>query len=331
MRPVLVVKSNPVTDDSIGMLQIDGEDYRRYDSVKFMRVWMKVSKLVVLLFGFLYFLSLLLTRGAYYGPHIFYRDAQEKLGIRGRIANGFLTLPTLRQMFQNIAIFERDYYSPRLSPEIIRQYSSSSLRGYGDKHYAKGGGSIHEQQRGLILPFMAQYLGAIGQKHIVEIGTGNGDVLNYVYTTYPQHRFTGIDFNLQNAIDSYPVGIEWIEGYALDELTSINPELIFCSSTMVLFTPGELNSYLRLLRSLRCTDIFISEPMWGPSYRLNNQRIESFHLEEAVWLHNFPAYFLSNNFSLVSKQIFHYTHPRSGRPDISIFNGHFKLESNPRI
>ena len=117
----------------------------------------------------------------------------------------------------------------------------------------------------------------------------------------------------------------WEEGYALDLISKVSPNLVFSSSTWVFFTPAELESYLSKLASNNCKNIIISEPFWGSKYSFNEENIESYHLETGVWLHNWPAYFNKYGFKCIDKEIFSYKHPISPRPDIRIFIGNWKL------
>ena len=107
----------------------------------------------------------------------------------------------------------------------------------------------------------------------------------------------------------------------------MEPELVFSSSTWVIFTPSELDNYLQSLKEIRCKDIFISEPTWSTNYQFNEDNVESFHLEEAIWMHNWPAYFKKNNYEIKTFEVFPYKHPISPRPDIRMVIGHWQLSS----
>lgn len=230
-------------------------------------------------------------------------------------------------MFLDWEIFSSEYKNPRLSKIVLSQYSSSSLNGYGSKNFNKGGGTLLKQQRGLIIPFITDFCNN-AQKNIrmCEIGCGNGDVIFYLSKMFKHIKFFGVDFIVKNAREKYPSNVKWLEGYALDMIKEIRADAIYSSSTWLFFTPRELESYLSQLKKYRCRDIFISEPMWGSNYIYNETKVESFHLESAVWLHNWPAYFKKYNYSLKNSEIFKYKHPISTRPDIKIFKGHWTLQ-----
>ena len=140
---------------------------------------------------------------------------------------------------------------------------------------------------------------------------------------FPKHKYVGVDFNLKNAKETYPEKIEWIEGYALDVIPSISPDLVFSSSTWMIFNPGELNSYIEMLKSIGCKDVMISEPSWGSPYIYNEEKLESFHLEEAIWLHNWPAYFIKHGYLTSHIDNFPYQPSRTTRFDLRMVLGHW--------
>ena len=63
-----------------------------------------------------------------------------------------------------------------------------------------GGESLYEQQRGLILPLLEKSVAGINRKTIVEIGTGNGDVLSFLSDKFPDNNYIGVDFSVKNII-----------------------------------------------------------------------------------------------------------------------------------
>ena len=285
-----------------------------------------LSKLYVAQLGFYIFLFLILIKGPYKGRQIFYRRAQTSDNHFGRIIRSFLTLRPLLQVFTDYQRYLNEYENPKLSKIAIQQYSDLSLSGYGDKKFKKGGKNLLDQQRSLIIKPLFKYLNNLSKKiTIAEIGTGNGDIISYVENAFPKNKYIGCDFILKNAKESYPNNIEWIEGYALNLIPQIKPDLVFSSSTWVIFTPSELDNYLKSLNDNGCKDIFISEPFWSTKYQFNEDNVESFHLEEAIWLHNWPAYFKKNNYAKKTYEVFPYKHPLSTRPDIRIVLGHWQL------
>lgn len=285
-----------------------------------------IKKILFLISGFFLFLFFLFLKGQYRGPHIFYRIAQKADSFLGLIAKEFITTKTLGQLFTNWSIYTSEYHNSRCSKIAIIKYSTSDLSGYGSKEFKKGGETIPEQQRGLIINFMDDFLINKKKLNIIDLGCGNGDVVAYMANKYQHHTFSGIDFNVENARSSHS-SLTFFDGYALDEIEKICPDVIFSSSTWVCFTPKEVESYLEKFNQINTKDIFISEPFWGPKYIHNDTKVESFHLEEAVWLHNWPSYFKKFGYELINKEIFNYKHPKSERIDIRIFNGHWRLKT----
>ena len=286
-----------------------------------------ITQLYFLITGFLLFLYLIITKGFYRGSQIFYRKTQGG-GYLGHVSKQFITFQSLGELFLNWKIFISEYENPRISKIAISQYSSRSLGGYGLKNYSKlGTGSLLKQQRGLIIPFMTDFCNNAKKNiRMCEIGCGNGDVTFYLSKKFKHIKFIGIDFIVDNAREKYPTNVRWIKGYSLDTIKKILPDAVYSSSTWVIFTPRELESYLNELKKYGCRNIFISEPLWGPKYFYNETKVESFHLEAAIWLHKWPAYFKKYGYSLKNSEIIKYKHQFSQRPDIRTFKGHWILQ-----
>jgi hypothetical protein len=230
---------------------------------------------------------------------------------------------SLSEIFKDHSFMMENRGRKRLSTLTIQQYSDESLFGYGDVDFGKGGDTLQEQQRGLILPLLERAIREnVSAKTIVEIGTGNGDVLKYLADKYPDRHFIGVDFSVANARRQYGriPAIEFVKGYALDLLSegSLKGDIVFGSSTFVFFTPLELAQYISLFKSTGFKEVILNEPTWGNYVQENNSQVVSRHLEGNMWYHNFCGYLVANGYQVTDLDFSHYKHPLSTRPDIFI-------------
>ena len=221
--------------------------------------------------------------------------------------------PYLIKPVENFIFYLRNRNNSRLSSAVLKYYSDDSLSGYGDWEYKKGGTTITEQQRGLILPLLKDSLQGPLKKTVIEIGTGNGDVLAHLREEYPRHDYFGVDFSVRNARMKHPHLI-FIKGYALDLLQSknIKGDLVFASSTFLFFAPRELQAYLIAIKDRGFKEIVLNEPTWGKG------REKSRYLERGCWQHDYKKYLEEAGFIVKDFSHFHYRHPISKRPDIFI-------------
>jgi S-adenosyl-L-methionine methyltransferase len=214
------------------------------------RAMTRVRRLILAALGFLQFYYLL----ARYGP---YRGGGE---VRKRWQTG-------NQALRAYLNFERSYKKPvlddyvfalteaaneRPSAAALAQYTDDSLANYGDE----GGDTIVAQQRGLILPLVERAI-AETTGAIIEIGTGNGDVVAHLAERYRGRTFIGIDFSTATAERKWKQpNVKFIAGYARDVIGEVSNALeigvIFASSTFVLFNPA--GPYESLCGSARCAN-----------------------------------------------------------------------------
>ena len=255
------------------------------------------------------------------GPRVFYKSSQQD-GWLGLIASSFLN-GAMRWVFRNDLFREKMASLTRLSMPDILARKDQSGDGYRDVDYDKGGKSVSEQQRGLILPLVERAIESLKSDEdvIIEIGTGNGDILAALASSHGSKRFVGIDFNVQNARTKHSFrNVVWKEAYALDlfgqEITHC--DLLFGSSTFCFMTPPELAEYLRQIRSMNTVHLLLSEPFWD-GYRLcPSLPPYSRHLENGVWFHNYPSYLSQAGFRTKSHSTVSYRHPVSDRPDLFV-------------
>lgn len=273
--------------------------------------------------GFFVYSVFCVRYGSYRGNQKFYEFVQlERKPLFAGCIIALLESP-LFNIMKDYSYMNENKGNPHISTEVIKEYSDDSLRGYADWEYNKGGKTIQEQQRGLILPMLENAI----IKHadrltVVEIGTGNGDVIAYLANKYPQHTFIGVDFSIRTAKEKYSDinNLAFIKGYAMDllEKENLGGDVIFASSTFCLFTPLELQNYLLFLKKNGFKKIFLNEPSWAGYEQKNTIVKTSKHLEGAVWFHNYSGYLRGAGYPISDFTTFHYNHPRSQRSDITV-------------
>lgn len=149
-----------------------------------------------------------------------------------------------------------------------------------------------------------------GENHdfntIVEIGTGNGKVLNYLSEQLPQiDRFVGIDLN-QNQIkqnrETYKKNtqLEFVASDAFDWVnTYANKNMIFVTSRGVLeyFTESRLQDFLQQVNRLGNT-IFIAIEPNGIDHDLKINKHSELYGYERSFSHNYELLFKNASFNL---------------------------------
>lgn len=114
----------------------------------------------------------------------------------------------------------------------------------------------------MIVPLIEKILASGEIRTVSEIGTGNGDVLSHLAQTYPSIRFVGADLSVANAQRKHHMSnLEFVAGYPLDLLRSgsLGGDLVFGSSTFVVYAPKELEAYPNALAAAH--HILISDPV----------------------------------------------------------------------
>lgn len=141
---------------------------------------------------------------------------------------------------------------------------------------------------------------------VVEIGTGNGDVLNYLSSEFPQiNRFVGIDLNLDqveinNKKFSMNKKLEFVASDAFDWVKEHGQEnTIFVSSDGVLeyFLEQDLQEFLNEINQLGKT-IFIAMEPNGADHNFETNPDTQLYGNEPSFSHNYPKLFKNANFNL---------------------------------
>ncbi|WP_405399590.1 methyltransferase domain-containing protein [Maribacter sp. Asnod2-G09] len=141
---------------------------------------------------------------------------------------------------------------------------------------------------------------------IVEIGCGNGKVLNYLSTKFPNvDRFVGIDLSQQQVSlnkDGYS-GNEKLEFVASDGFewanTHATENMIFVTSRGVLeyFTESKLQEFLYQLNALGKTTFIAIEPN-GVHHNLETNKTSQPYGYERSFSHNYETLFNTAGFDL---------------------------------
>lgn len=141
---------------------------------------------------------------------------------------------------------------------------------------------------------------------VVEIGTGNGKVLNYLSEQFPQiDRFVGIDLSqkqISRNKETYKKNtqLEFVAGDAFDWVnTYANKNMIFVTSRGVLeyFTESRLQDFLQQINRLGNT-IFIAIEPNGVDHDLKVNTSSKPYGYERSFSHNYEVLFKNAGFSL---------------------------------
>lgn len=235
------------------------------------------------------------------GRDRFYRVAQERRGIAGKIAAAFCEGHAGR-VGANYATFRAERGKDRITDIALRYYSDDSLAGYGDETFSKTDGKpLLEQQRGLIIPLVERAIVNDRPRTVLEIGTGNGDVLAYLSEKYPDIEFVGVDLSVVNAErkhGSKNTNMRFVKGYALDLFRAgeLRGDLVFGSSTFCAFAPRELEAYLNAIPDTR--RIIISDPVTFGNKHTPESAPRSRHMDSYMWWHNYFGYLTAAGFNI---------------------------------
>ena len=252
------------------------------------------------------------------GIRYFLKKAQIKNGLE----KAFLENQNLTFLFKNYFFYKENKDKKRISDKMIRVYGKEEDNWHMQKDYDTFKKDPYGQQRGLILVPLENYLVEKNIKNIFEIGTGNGEVLNFLGKKYPDKNFWGSDLSVNNASsqNSLP-NVQFIKAYPLDYFASDkikNIDLLFCSSTMAVINPQELANLISLIRQRNIKHIIISEPCWSGVKPEYNNNYFSILLESGTWFHNYYALFIREGYKMKKYDFFHYKHNFSPRKDIYI-------------
>ena len=272
-------------------------------------------------------LIIYLIRGSYRTNQFLHSEVQRNDRIIGKMLNILVSSP-FRFIFQQHLLYIEGRDRASVSHIAIAQYGQDDhLAGYGDEVFAKGGDQIPQQQRGMILPTLRNKLKQLPPGAVaVEIGTGNGDVAALIASEFPEVKVFGNDFSVLTATKKHSAvtNLLFQKGYALELIESgiIKGDILWASSTFMIFTPLEIHRYFSAI-SKSFSHIVMSEATWGRHAMEIDGPPTSEHLENAIWFHNYVLYAKHYGYSIDRMQYDPYKHPISVRPDIQLFIASF--------
>lgn len=266
-------------------------------------------KLKVLI-GMLIYAFWVIKLGTYLAGRKIYKLAQD-----GNVFLVALFNSPLCDLFSDWAWLKLNKDKEELSDRVIAQYMNDEIGGYGSVDFTKSSDSFLEQQRAIVIPYVNKYM--MG-RDIIEIGTGNGDVIAYLAKNNPKKSFIGIDFSIKNAEQKHHLpNLKFIKGYALNMLKDgLRSDLLFVTSTFTPTAPKILHKYFELFKKNKIEFLVISEPCWGGYQQKNNSDVISKHFERNDFFHNYAGYLRKYGYTIREFNFFKYTPPKCNRPDV---------------
>ena len=272
----------------------------------------KFKNLLTIVYGFIILLFYIIFKKQ--GAGKFYLKSQDS-----KLLKSFLKSKILNFLFLNFNYYEKNI-NENFSEESQNYMNNSSvLKVYTDSNFGSNESiKIEDQQRGFGIPVIRNILKNDEIKNIIEIGTGNGDLINLFANEFKNKKFTGLEFNIDNANKKHKsANLNFVSGYALNLLqkTDIDViDLVFSTSTFIFFTPKELEEYIKIF-SKKCKYIVIIDPTWFGVHKKKYFK-KTYHLEKGVFFHDYNHYL--KNFTLIENKFHRYKHKLSLRPDIYI-------------
>lgn len=245
------------------------------------------------------------------GRDRFYHYAQDRNGIAGRLASAFCQGHAGR-VGSNYAIYQRDKDRERMTDVARLYYSDDSLHGFGDSDLPRPDAKkpLLEQRRAMVVPLVERAIGNASTT-VIEIGTGNGDVIAHLANVYPNVKFTGVDLSVKNAEAKHALpNLEFRKGYALDMLEAgLTADLVFANSTFCIFAPKELKAYLSALSP--CRRLIISDPVTMGNVHTKDPQPRSRHMDLYMWWHNYYGYLTAAGWSIETFETRTYAYPHN--------------------
>lgn len=243
-------------------------------------------------------------------------------GILAGICRTFSEHPYVIKQITGRMEINKDIDCSRQSAASLEIYRGDSLAGWADADRVGGDGHVElvRQMRCIVLGDVIAYLErAKSQKRVLEIGTGNGDVIAYLARLFPQHLFFGVDLSVKVALGLYAdvPNLTLSEGYALDllETHQIDGDMVFASSTFCVFPPKELFSYIRAIREAGYSEIVLVDPLTRRFSVNGAGGAFSKHMARGMWGHNYTGYFIDEGYRPKLRIEQYYCH--SKRPKVT--------------
>jgi SAM-dependent methyltransferase len=225
------------------------------------------------------------------GRNRFYRLAQDRRGIAGRIAAAFCHGHAGR-LGRNYGIFLEERDKERITSIAARHYSDDDLWGAATENYRWADGKeILDQQRGLIIPLVEKAIGSDFPKTVCEIGCGSGELPALLAAKHPNIEFVGVDLSVTHAKRLHQApNLRFEAGYALDMLQDgrLKADIYFGTSTFCIFAPKEMRAYIEAMAG-PCR-VIISDPVTFGNVHTRDPEPKSRHMDYFMWWHNYFGY-----------------------------------------
>ena len=211
-------------------------------------------------------------------------------------------------------------------------YADATLGGYGTESLATQDqhNPLEQQTRAILLNEIRKAIGEIRKTRteeiaVVEIGTGNGDVVAYLADEFVNVKFIGIDFDVSNAIEKHKSkNLEFVEGYAIEILSNKNfsADLVFATSTFTVVSPMELERYAQLFFSKSVSWVLLADPISRKYHPDKYPGKVSRHMARGMWGHNYQGYFSEVGYQTEAHRVDVYTgHTRLRNALMQIYVG----------
>lgn len=260
------------------------------------------------------------------GRDRFYLLSQDS-GLLASICRTFSKHPYVVKQVLGWQEIDNDINCERRSDASLKIYQGDSLSGWADADRKQGDGHVplNQQMRSIVIPSIVQYLEKNTGKTILEIGTGNGDVIADLAMCFPEHRFIGVDLSVRIAKERH-TGISNLvfkDGYALEMLErfELKGDAVFASSTFVVFTPKELCSYMAALKNAGYSYIVLADPLTRRFSAGGDGSSYSRHMAKGMWGHNYAGYFKQFGFNAAFKAVEYRHHNKRNKITFQLVSG----------
>jgi hypothetical protein len=214
-------------------------------------------------------------------------------GFAGKFLRSYIGSFDLEWLTRHWQHLLNDGQSPRLNAASRAQYGMTDPGGWtrekqnrGDSHLPLG-----QQMRGMIIPMIEAAIEE-GKSRVVEIGAGDGKILQFLAKKYPKVEFIGVDFLRPEFVDEDLQNLSHITGYALELLEKghLTGDLLFACSTFILPGPREIEAYAREIAKAGFGTVIVNDPItrgYSPEKFPGTSR----HQTIGLWGHDYRYYF----------------------------------------
>ena len=248
------------------------------------------------------------------GRDRFYLFAQRPTGLMPAICRRFACHPHVRKVVTGFMEIEDDITLEERSTASLAIYADHSLAGYADGKMKHGDSHnpLLDQMRSIIVPYVEEAIQEAGKTPttVVEIGTGNGDVIAYLAEKYSNHKFIGVDLSVKVATEKHRLpNASFVDGYALDlfHRGAVVGDIVFSTSTFTVFPPKELENYIDMLKCAGVKTVLLADPLTRRFTVRLQEAAFSRHMAKGMWGHHYAGYFRERGFRIRHFEIVAYT------------------------